>query len=304
MGRAIQTTRSVWRVGNCRRFRSRTDVGGDCGAKERRGSRQTSSERPWSRADAEIEPLRSARRGTRKGESLTSARTVDGDSNSVSASRASQSAARKPRYYSYTGIELLLDAGLLQFENGDGAHACIHVINSKALTSAARPRFDGDRTAVRVALPLPSFFGGARTNPTHLAPVIERGQVSRATFPVRSSSWLDDPLWSVYESRAREFQRGGTKSITSYKKPCRLWKAVFPYRRKRADARLGNRSLNDVNALERLAAPLPDAAEFRVLGKPTDFFQSAPFRHVHIPNRWIPGVKGASFTLAGRNLSR
>ena len=61
---------------------------------------------------------------------------------------------------------------------------------------------------------------------------------------------------------------------------------------------------DDVTALERARCAIDRTqqnSEFWV--EPTDFFKLRSVSATYtIPNRWIPGVKGASFTLAGRNL--
>jgi TonB-linked SusC/RagA family outer membrane protein len=211
-----------------------------------------------------------------------------------------------------TGIELLLDAGLLQFENVDWrARVNYTSINSKALNLGDEPEiFIGDRTAVRVGFPVPSFFGQRVTNPNAFAaPVLSEVEYLGATFPDRIigvGSTLT--LWKRLRLDALgEFQRGGMNiNYIGYQNALRgVWHACIPVQRKLAAARLGNTAaLNDVTALERARCAIDRTQQnSEFWAEPTDFFKLRSVSATYtIPNRWIPGVKGASFTVAGRNL--
>lgn len=211
-----------------------------------------------------------------------------------------------------TGIEMLLDGGLLQFENLDWrARVNYTSINSKAIDLGGEPEISiGDRTAVQLGLPVPSFFGNRVTNPNAFAdPVLSEVQYLGSTFPDRIigvGSTLT--LWKRLRLDALgEFQRGGANiNYIGYQNALRgVWADCMPVQRKLVAARQGNAAaLNDVTALERARCAIDRTqqdADFWV--EPTDFFKlrSASATYT-LPNRWIPGVKGASFTLAGRNL--
>jgi hypothetical protein len=161
-----------------------------------------------------------------------------------------------------------------------------------------------------VGFPVPSFFGVRVTNPNEFAdPVLSEVEYLGATFPDRIigvGSTLT--LWKRLRLDALgEFQRGGSNiNYIGYQNALRgVWKACIPVQRKLVAARKGDATaLNDVTALERARCAIDRTqqnSEFWV--EPTDFFKLRSVSATYtIPNRWIPGVKGASFTLAGRNL--
>jgi TonB-linked SusC/RagA family outer membrane protein len=211
-----------------------------------------------------------------------------------------------------TGVELLFDAGLLQFENVDWrARVNYTSINSEALNLGDEPEISiGDRTVVRVGYPVPSFFGVRVTNPNEIAdPVLSEVEFLGATFPdhiIGVGSTLT--LWKRLRLDALgEFQRGGSNiNYIGYQNALRgVWYACKSVQRKLVAARQGNTAaLNDVTALERARCAIDRTqqnSEFWV--ESTDFFKLRWVAATYtIPERWLPGVKAASFTLAGRNL--
>jgi hypothetical protein len=104
-----------------------------------------------------------------------------------------------------------------------------------------------------------------------------------------------------------EFQRGGSNiNYIGYQNALRgVWFACMPVQRKLAQAALGNASaLADVTARDRARCAIDRTLQnSNYWIESTDFFK---VRHVSatytLPNRWVPGAKTASFTIAGRNL--
>ena len=70
-----------------------------------------------------------------------------------------------------TGIELLLEGGILQLENVDWrARVNYTSINSEAIDLGGQPEIAiGDATVVRVGFPVPAFFGTKMLNPDAFA---------------------------------------------------------------------------------------------------------------------------------------
>lgn len=212
-----------------------------------------------------------------------------------------------------TGIEMLLEGGLLQFENVDWrARINYTSINSKARNLGAEPEIAiGDATVVRVGYPVPAFFGTRILNPdAFAAPILSSdAEYLGATFPDKIIGVGSNvTLWKRLRLDALgEFQRGGSNiNYIGYQNALRgVWRDCIPIQRKLVAAAQGNASaLADVTARDRARCAIDRTVQnsnFWI--EPTDFFK---LRHVAatftLPNRWVPGAKTASFTLAGRNL--
>jgi TonB-linked SusC/RagA family outer membrane protein len=212
-----------------------------------------------------------------------------------------------------SGIELLLDAGLLQFENLDWrTRINLTTINSEAIELGGQPLIAiGDATIVRVGFPVPSFFGRKVLNPDALAaPIISDEDVYLgSTYPdkiIGIGSTLT--LWKRLRiDGLGEFQRGGANiNYIGYQNALRgVWHACIPIQRKLAQAALGDESaLADVKAIDRARCYIDRTQQnSNYWIESTDFFK---LRYVSatytLPTRWVPGAKAASFTIAGRNL--
>jgi TonB-linked SusC/RagA family outer membrane protein len=212
-----------------------------------------------------------------------------------------------------TGIEMLLEAGILQFENLDWrARVNLTSINSKARHLGDEPEvFIGDATVVRVGFPVPSFFGRKVLNPDALAEPIVSSEVEflGSTYPDKIIGVGSNvTLWKRLKVDALgEFQRGGSNiNYIGYQNALRgVWFACIPVQRKLAQAALGDASaVADVTARDRARCAIDRTkqnSEYWI--ESTDFFK---LRYVSatytLPSRWVRGVKTASFTIAGRNL--
>jgi TonB-linked SusC/RagA family outer membrane protein len=212
-----------------------------------------------------------------------------------------------------SGIELLLDAGLLQFENLNWrTRINLTTINSEAIELGGQPLIAiGDATIVRVGFPVPSFFGRKVLNPDALAaPIISDEDVYLgSTYPdkiIGVGSTLT--LWKRLRiDGLGEFQRGGANiNYIGYQNALRgIWHACIPIQRKLAQAALGDASaLADVKAIDRARCYIDRTQQnSNYWIESTDFFK---LRYVSatytLPARWVPGAKAASFTIAGRNL--
>lgn len=212
-----------------------------------------------------------------------------------------------------SGIEMLLDARLIQFENVDWrARVNFTSINSEARELGGQFQIPiGDATVVRVGFPVPSFFGRRVLNPDALAaPIISsEDEYLGSTYPdkiIGLGSTLT--LWKRLRiDGLGEFQRGGSNiNYIGYQNALRgVWFACIPVQRKLAQAALGDASaLADVTARDRARCYIDRTQQnSNYWIESTDFFK---LRHVSatytLPNRWVPGAKNASFTIAGRNL--
>jgi TonB-dependent starch-binding outer membrane protein SusC len=212
-----------------------------------------------------------------------------------------------------SGIEMLLEAGLLQFENLDWrARVNFTSINSEARELGGQPEISiGDATVVRVGFPVPSFFGRRVLNPDALAePIIsEDVEFLGSTYPDKIIGLGSNvTLWKRLKLDALgELQRGGANiNYIGYQNALRgVWFACIPVQRKLAQAALGNAAaVADVTARDRARCAIDRTLQnSNYWIESTDFFK---LRYVSatytLPNRWIRGAKTASFTLAGRNL--
>jgi TonB-dependent starch-binding outer membrane protein SusC len=212
-----------------------------------------------------------------------------------------------------TGIELLLEGGILQLENLDWrARVNYTSINSEALDLGGQPEISiGDATVVRVGFPVPSFFGTKILNPDEIAePVLSSEAVYLgSTYPDRIigiGSTLT--LWRRLKiDGLGEFQNGGSNiNYIGYQNALRgTWRDCIPIQKKLAAAAMGDASaINDVTARDRGRCAI-DALKrnSNYWIEPTDFFKVRYVAATYtLPSRWIPGARTASFTLSGRNL--
>ena len=212
-----------------------------------------------------------------------------------------------------SGIEMLLEAGLLQLQNLDWrARVNFTSINSEARELGGQEEISiGDATVVRVGFPVPSFFGRRVLNPDAFAAPIISDEVEflGSTYPdkiIGIGSTVT--LWKRLRiDGLGELQRGGSNiNYIGYQNALRgVWFACIPVQRKLAQAALGNASaLADVTARDRARCAIDRTQQnsnFWI--ESTDFFK---LRHVSatytLPNRWVPAAKTASITIAGRNL--
>jgi TonB-dependent starch-binding outer membrane protein SusC len=212
-----------------------------------------------------------------------------------------------------SGVEALLEAGLVRLPRVDWrGRVSFTSINSKAIELGGQPEIEiGDRTVVRVGLPVPSFFGKKILNPDAFAdPILSADTLLGATFPNRIigvGSTLT--LWGRLTLDAfGEFQRGGSNiNYIGYQNAVRgAWRACIPVQRKLVAAQGNPTALADVTARDRARCALEignteQNPDFWV--EPTDFFK---LRYVsltyEIPPRFLKGARSATVTLAGRNL--
>ena len=212
-----------------------------------------------------------------------------------------------------TGVEMLLDGGIVQLENVDWrARINYTSINSKARNLGDEPEISiGDATVVRVGYPVPSFFGRKILNPDAFAdPILsDEPEFLGATFPdkiIGVGTTLT--LWKRLRiDGLGEFQRGGSNiNYIGYQNALRgVWRACIPIQRKLVAAAQGDASaIADVTARDRGRCAIDRAvqnSEFWI--QSTDFFK---LRHVAatftFPSHWLRGTRTAALTLAGRNL--
>jgi hypothetical protein len=213
-----------------------------------------------------------------------------------------------------TGIEMLLESGILQLENIDWrARVNYTSINSEALDLGGQPEIaiGGDATVVRVGFPVPSFFGTRILNPDAFAePILSSApEYLGSTYPdkiIGVGSTLT--LWKRLKLDALgEFQRGGSNNnYIGYQNALRgVWHDCIPIQRKLVAAAQGNvAALNDVTARDRgrcAIDALKRNTNFWI--ESTDFFKLRWVAATYtLPTRWLPGVRAASFTVSGRNL--
>ncbi|HEX9728907.1 MAG TPA: SusC/RagA family TonB-linked outer membrane protein [Gemmatimonadales bacterium] len=211
-----------------------------------------------------------------------------------------------------SGVEALLTADVLRMDRLDWqARVSWTTIHSKAINLGDQPEIAiGDRTSVRVNMPVPSFFGRKIQNPNALAdPIIVEDQFLGATFPWRivgvgSTLTL---LRRLTLDAQGEFQIGGANiNYIGYQNALRgVWKACIPVQRKLVAASQGDATaLNDVTARERARCAIDRTvqnSEYWI--EPTDFFKLRYFSLTYdLPANLLPGAQTASVTFAGRNL--
>lgn len=211
------------------------------------------------------------------------------------------------------GIEAVVDAGLLQLSRFDWrARVNFTSIDSKAVDLGGEPEIAiGDRTAVRVGRPVPSFFATRILNPDAFAePILTDSAVFiGSTFPERIIG-LGSTITFLNSFRLDalgEFQRGGhNMNYIGYQNALRgVWRACIPVQKKIIAAMQGDASaLNDVKAIDRARCAVD-----RTKQNSDYWLESADFfklRHVSLtytlPTRWLRAAKSASVTVAGRNL--
>jgi TonB-dependent starch-binding outer membrane protein SusC len=211
------------------------------------------------------------------------------------------------------GIEAVVDAGLLQLPKFDvRARVNFTSIDSKATDLGGEPEISiGDRTAVRLGRPVPSFFATKVLNPDAFAePILTDSAVYvGSTFPEKIIG-LGSTITFLENFRfdaLGEFQRGGhNMNYIGYQNALRgVWLACIPVQRKIIAAMEGDASaLNDVKAIDRARCAVDRTKQNSDYWlESTDFFK---LRNVSLtytlPSRWLPRVRTASVTLAGRNL--
>jgi TonB-linked SusC/RagA family outer membrane protein len=212
-----------------------------------------------------------------------------------------------------SGIEMLLEAGLLQFENLDWrARVNFTSISSEARELGGQPEISiGDATVVRVGFPVPSFFGRRVLNPDALAAplVSEEDEYLGSVYPDKIIGVGSNvTLWKRLKLDALgEFQRGGHNiNYIGYQNALRgVWYACVPIQRKLALAALGDASaVADVTARDRARCAIDRTLQnSNYWIESTDFFKLRYLSATYtLPTRWVPGAKTASFTIAGRNL--
>jgi TonB-linked SusC/RagA family outer membrane protein len=211
------------------------------------------------------------------------------------------------------GIEMVLDAGLLQLPSFDWrARVNFTSIDSKATNLGDVAEIEiGDRTLVREGYPVPAFFGTRVLNPDEFAePVLTDGPVFIGSVFPEKIIGLGTTMTFLQSFRLDalgEFQRGGHNiNYIGYQNALRgVWRACIPIQKKIIAAMEGDASaLNDVRAIDRARCAVDRTqqnSEYWL--ESADFFK---LRHVSLtytlPARWLRGVRSAAVTVAGRNL--
>lgn len=210
------------------------------------------------------------------------------------------------------GIEAVIDAGILHLPRFDWrARVNFTSIDSKATDLGGVAEIQiGDRTSVREGYPVPALFATKVLNPDEFAePIISEEMFIGSVFPEKiigvgtTMTFLDNFRLDALG----EFQRGGHNiNYIGYQNANRgVWRACIPIQKKIIAAMEGDASaLNDVRAIDRARCAVDDevfSSDFWI--ESADFFK---LRHVALtytlPTRWLPRVRSASITLAGRNL--
>jgi len=213
-----------------------------------------------------------------------------------------------------TGLEIKFDAGLVRRSNFDWRGR----VNFTNLESEATDLGDepliavgGSFTEVRVGYPVTSLFARKIVNAGKLeAPVrTDTNVFIGPTWPTRVMGFGSTlTLWDKLTiDGLGEFQKGGYNiNYIGYQNAIRgNWRPCFADQRKIIDVTKGNATAaNSVTALNRVRCGynttqnLADAWIEKI-----DFFR---LRYVtmtyRLPARWVPGSRGGTLTLAGRNL--
>lgn len=209
------------------------------------------------------------------------------------------------------GLEVSVNGGLVHTSAIDWrVRANYSGIQSEAGSLAGQRVLIGSRNYVIEGYPVPSFFGRRITNPDEIAePVIEENAFIGSSFPNRiigvgTNLTLFERL--TFDALG-EFQRGGyLANWIGYQNASRgVWGPCQGTQAKLRRAAAGDASaLADVTARERARCAIDRVkqdADFWT--QPSDFFK---LRNVsvsyEVPTRFIPGGRGATLTLSGRNL--
>lgn len=209
------------------------------------------------------------------------------------------------------GLEMSVNAGLVRTPAVEWrARLNYSGIESEVEDLGGQEVLIGSRNYAIEGHPLPSFFGRKLRNPDRFEePSVAEDTLIGPSFPDRiigvgSNLTL---FGSLTVDVLGEFQRGGylanwigyQNSLRGVWKPCQETQAKL---RRAAAGDAG--ALSDVTALQRAKCAIDRTrqdADFWT--QSSDFFK---LRNVSVtydvPQRWMPGGRSASFTLAGRNL--
>lgn len=210
-----------------------------------------------------------------------------------------------------TGLEVSVNGALVRTEAVDWrGRVSYSGIESEAEDLGGQRVLIGSRNYAVEGYPLPSFFGRKITNPDAFEePRIEEGAFIGASFPDRiigvgTSLTL---LGRVTLDALGEFQQGGyLANWIGYQNSLRgAWKPCHDTQAKLRRAAAGEAAaLSDVTALERAKCAIDRTkqdADFWT--QPSDFFKLRTVSLSYdLPARFVPGGRGATFTLSGRNL--
>jgi TonB-linked SusC/RagA family outer membrane protein len=212
-----------------------------------------------------------------------------------------------------SGLEVRAEAGLLRSARFDWRMR----VNYTGIESEATDLGDealisiGTLTEVRKGYPVPSLFGRKIMNPSEVgAPVVSDSLVFLGpTFPDKIIGIGSTITFggNVTLDALGEFQHGGWNiNYIGYQNSIRgVWRPCYDAQQKLAAAFKGDASaIADMTAYERGRCAIDRTQQFSdFYAEPTDFFR---LRYVtltyRIPDRWLRGARGASVTLAGRNL--
>ena len=212
-----------------------------------------------------------------------------------------------------SGLEIRAEAGLLR----SGRYDWRARLNYTGIESEATDLGDesiisiGTLTEVRKGYPVPSLFGRRILNPNEVgAPAVTDTNVFLGpTFPdkiIGIGSTLT--LFGNFTVDALgEFQRGGWNiNYIGYQNSIRgVWRPCYDVQQKLADAFKGNTgAIAGLTAFERGRCSIDRTQQFSdFYAEPTDFFR---LRYVtltyRLPQNWLRGARGATVSLAGRNL--
>jgi TonB-dependent starch-binding outer membrane protein SusC len=210
-----------------------------------------------------------------------------------------------------TGYEVTLNGDLVRSPRFEWSGRLNYSHNeSEAVDLLGETAYTSWRNTIQEGYPVPSYIGPYVTNPNEFAePIIEEGFIG-PSYPVTTvgvgtsvTVFRDITLDLHGEYQGGHYGQNGVGYQNSRRG---AWQPCFEVQQKLHAAAQGDpNALNDVTALERLkcASTASGDNDYYWWIQPADFFKlrtaSLSYR---IPERFLPMVDAATFTLAGRNL--
>ncbi len=211
-----------------------------------------------------------------------------------------------------SGVEARVDVGLLRKETVEwNGHLNFSTVHGEAGDIGSQRLIINDlsRTYVQQGYPVPSYFGKHVKNPNAFAnPVFDTTYLGSA-YPTKTiAPSTDVTLFKrlIFQALG-EWQLGGhLLNATGYQNAySQEWQPCYSVQAQLKKAAAGDSSgLANVTALQRARCTLTSSVrDYALWVEATDFFKLRSISVTYnIPERYVPGARRASLTLAGQNL--